>query len=85
MSDRLETGIVQCGEDDWPGVFIRGDRAIYLALILKDILDSYIPEKNWVGKMTIESLTNLLNSCNVKNIKDETVIQYVEKMNETDS
>ena len=40
MSDaqRPETGPLQFGED-WPGVFIRGDQAGHLALVLGEILD----------------------------------------------
>lgn len=35
---RLETGPVQFG-NDWPGVFIRGDDAIYFAVCLEDLIE----------------------------------------------
>lgn len=31
VPDRVETGVVQFG-DDWPGVFIRGDNAAYYSM-----------------------------------------------------
>lgn len=33
--DRVETGPIQFG-DDWPGVFIRGDNAMAIAIALKN-------------------------------------------------
>lgn len=33
---RVETGAVQFG-DDWPGIFIRGDDALYQAALLGDL------------------------------------------------
>ncbi|ADJ24793.1 hypothetical protein Hden_2998 [Hyphomicrobium denitrificans ATCC 51888] len=33
---RLETGVVQCG-DDWPGIFIRGDDAFALVQALRHV------------------------------------------------
>jgi hypothetical protein len=38
--DRVETGAVQFG-DDWPGLFIRGDRAIHLAICI-EYVESHI-------------------------------------------
>lgn len=40
---RAETGPIQIG-DDWPGVFIRGDNALYTAMMLQqaaDLLEKY--------------------------------------------
>lgn len=37
---RLESGAVQFGED-WPGLFIRGDRTASLAMALTDVLTHY--------------------------------------------
>lgn len=39
---RVETGVVQF-EDDWPGVFIRGDKAFYYASRLRSILAMFPP------------------------------------------
>lgn len=71
-SQRIETGVVQFG-NDWPGIFIRGDRAIYLAFILSQ----YLVETNSssIGAVVLRSLVNLLNECNTipKNIKHEEI------------
>lgn len=37
-SDRIETGAIQFNED-WPGLFIRGDEAFALMLELKQLLE----------------------------------------------
>jgi hypothetical protein len=54
FSHRVETGAVRFG-DDWPGLFIRGDDAFYLALALKKVLASIprsaIPEVG--GEMAV--------------------------------
>jgi len=36
---RMETGLVQWGED-WPGVFIRGDNAMNYSYALRRVLDA---------------------------------------------
>lgn len=36
---RPETGPMQFGIDDWRGVFIRGDNAMHMAMVLRDALD----------------------------------------------
>ena len=36
--ERVETGAVKFG-DDWPGLFIRGDDALYLRLLFRDVID----------------------------------------------
>lgn len=47
---RLETGTVVCvdenGEEDWPGVFLRGDECFRKALCLKDIIIRHYPDSN---------------------------------------
>jgi hypothetical protein len=37
LDERVETGPIQIG-DDWPGVFIRGDNAIYYRMCLEALL-----------------------------------------------
>jgi len=37
VEPRVETGAVQFG-DDWPGYFIRGDGACYLAICINSVL-----------------------------------------------
>jgi hypothetical protein len=58
-SVRVETGPVQFN-DDWPGVFIRGDNAAYYATML----ESYrIGERDFITDAQITNLINLLKSC----------------------
>jgi hypothetical protein len=38
QAERVETGPVQFG-DDWPGVFIRGDNAFYIAMCLRRVVE----------------------------------------------
>jgi len=68
LDGRVETGPVQFN-DDWPGVFIRGDQCAYFALNLKDALitltelhkknDSLM---NWLTIVTLEGLLSELSS-----------------------
>ena len=41
---RVETGLIQFGENDWPGVFIRGDDVFEFHLQLKSVLT-----KDWLS------------------------------------
>jgi len=59
--ERVETGPVQFG-DDWPGLFIRGDHALYLASVLDNHLQSDGPYV--LGEAAIKSLAASLNSVN---------------------
>jgi hypothetical protein len=38
QENRVESGAVQFG-NDWPGVFIRGDNALFYAMALKRVLE----------------------------------------------
>lgn len=58
---RVETGPVQFG-DDWPGVFIRGDNALYFAMVLDTALKT-LP--NTTDKIVLEGLASDLRSCSV--------------------
>ncbi|MGI0016434.1 MAG: hypothetical protein ACREBU_23685, partial [Nitrososphaera sp.] len=52
-SDRIETGAIQFN-DDWPGLFIRGDDAFALILELKQLLKTLEEQDNQ------ECLTNVV-------------------------
>lgn len=39
QDNRVETGVVQFGEDDWPGLFVRGDDCLALWLALDGVSD----------------------------------------------
>ena len=64
---RLETGIVQ-DRDDWPGVFIRGDRAFSYANALRAALRQMPADdtvQSMVTRSTLEGLLALLAKSNV--------------------
>lgn len=69
---RVETGVVQFN-DDWPGVFIRGDCAFGYAMYLRAVLDN-MDEINptdsklstdYIARVGVERLLELLESSNV--------------------
>jgi len=71
---RVETGPLQIN-DDWPGVFIRGDNALYYAMQLETLLkEADIDEDDIHLDMTrcvLEGLLDDLKSCNVENFRRE--------------
>lgn len=60
---RVETGPVTFG-DDWPGVFIRGDNAMYYASVLKQELHIKHP----IYKAVIYGLISDLESCDQRKV-----------------
>ncbi len=60
--DRVETGSLQIN-DDWPGIFIRGDNALYYSMTLQSFLEG---ETGPINRMGLEALMKLLGSCRVK-------------------
>lgn len=64
MTKRPETGPIQFGED-WPGYFIRGDNAGYLAMVLKEVLDRTESEDNILENIPLRGLVQGLQSSNV--------------------
>lgn len=58
---RVETGPVQFN-DDWPGVFIRGDNALYLAYCLELHING---TKDFITESQVRILADLLKSCRV--------------------
>lgn len=47
LENRIETGAIQFG-DDWPGLFIRGDDALMLGLLLENCLNLFTEsDRNW--------------------------------------
>lgn len=57
--ERIETGPLQVN-DDWPGVFIRGDNAMGYKMYLKIIKETH-PEADCMG--VISGLIDLFSSC----------------------
>lgn len=71
MTERVETGPVQFGPTDWPGVFIRGDNAFNYAMHLRALLNAS-DDTDAIGKMVVQGLLDLFDSCIVKPV-DESV------------
>lgn len=59
---RIETGPLEI-DDDWPGVFIRGDNALYLAMMLQTFFDGH---DDFILRVVIKGLIDDLKSCDVK-------------------
>ena len=67
LRERIETGPLQIN-DDWPGVFIRGDQALHFAFTLKMILENRKDIK-WhpiMEETVLKGLMDTLSSCEVK-------------------
>lgn len=67
---RVETGVIQFG-DDWPGLFIRGDSALYLGSVLRLSLASGLAggPASLYGN-TLMELANELQSVDIRKDKD---------------
>lgn len=69
-ANRVETGALEIN-DDWPGVFIRGDNAMHYAVCLKRLLDNMSPLADSadvvdiVTRGTVQSLITLLDSSRI--------------------
>lgn len=61
--ERVETGVVQFG-DDWPGIFIRGDRAAGIATRLSNIEVSHK-----MDQAAIDYVIDLLLSCDARKLR----------------
>ena len=48
---RVETGPVQFGNDDWPGMFIRGDEVFYISVLFDELLNRN-PPRHLVDQLT---------------------------------
>lgn len=71
---RIESGPVQIGANDWPGVFIRGDNALYFSALLRNLAGRMpnsgdILEAIDIG--AVEGLADLLGSCDVRKMRGE--------------
>lgn len=62
MSERVETGVVQFG-DDWPGVFIRGDDAALWGITLDSYLAAHL---DTVDEVALGGLRDMLLSVSVR-------------------
>lgn len=69
VEPRIETGPVQFG-DDWPGVFIRGDNAMYFATLLNQQLAG---RGTALTTATLRGLVETLAACDTGRGGDETL------------
>lgn len=87
MAERIETGVVQFG-DDWPGIFIRGDNAkmyelsltIAIATITRLLSDGALPMEERIALSVITGLRDILREADKFAPGNEKVaIQYLKK------
>lgn len=71
-SKRPETGPCQAN-DDWPGVFIRGDNASNFSLWLREIIEDFEAGKpvNAFAISILKGLASTLESCDVRNLNSQ--------------
>ena len=73
---RLETGLAQC-DDDWPGVFIRGDAAAAYHLALSAAIEK-IREEDPMQAVLLQGLNELLVSSRISSeAHDKDRIQHI--------
>ena len=66
---RMESGPVQFG-DDWPGIYLRGDNAMGIAIFLDAITD-VLPKLDPISAIRLRETARLLRSCNTNQAKRE--------------
>lgn len=60
---RPETGPMQFG-DDWPGVFIRGDNAFHMAMLMRTAAQALrVSINDEVGAVQLENYAKTIASC----------------------
>jgi hypothetical protein len=62
LKGRVETGPVRFN-DDWTGIFIRGDEALHYAMQLSLMLSRKEEQSDVLNTMYVQSLASLLASC----------------------
>lgn len=77
---RAETGPMAFGED-WPGIFIRGDNAVYYSMMLRQYLADPNSKSEFILQ-TLHGLADLLSGCKVTEDGDPPETQYVNDFNE---
>ncbi len=63
-------------EDDWPGIFIRGDNAMHFAMQLEALLHGYTGE-NHNARAYASNLAKLLRSCQSREGMDKQLATLV--------
>lgn len=75
---RVETGPVQF-DDDWPGVFFRGDNSFHYSMILSHIIEEVekneeFKQKHFFDLNVLHSLKKDLNSSSFNKMNDPRII-----------
>lgn len=72
-SNRVETGALQFN-DDWPGIFVRGDNAAFYAMQLRHVI-RYVEQSadhiDFYALNSAKNLVDLLSSCVIIHSEDE--------------
>lgn len=68
---RVETGTIQFGSEDWPGIFLRGDNAVAYATVIEMFLADVekqqpLNDTVLINRTVVRSLAKLLRSCTVR-------------------
>lgn len=66
---RIETGPLAFGED-WPGVFIRGDDALWYSMTLEGMISGIREREQRIPIMHLQHLLEDLRSCRVTGVGD---------------
>lgn len=68
VDGRMECGPVQFGDDDWPGVWLRGDYAMAHAMYVDQAADRIeaADPLGWMDAMYLRGLAQQLRSCDVR-------------------
>ena len=61
--ERMESGPVQFGDDDWPGMFIRGDMAMHLSHVLDQAADVLSGDGNLLSALQIRGAAKWFARC----------------------
>lgn len=74
---RIETGAVQF-DDDWHGIFIRGDNAMFYSLIVKQAVEQLKKDKSYsiIDRIQLEALADLLHQCDER-IEENKTLQKI--------
>ncbi len=64
---RMESGVIQFG-DDWPGIFVRGDDALYTAINLSEVT-KLIEKQNSLLSVNLTNFAELLFACDIRKHK----------------
>ena len=67
IMQRMETQVVQFGDDDWPGMFLRGDDAMSVAFCLHACVNQLEQglEISEVSIAVMRGLGNMMKQCEV--------------------